>query len=296
MMPHREIAQALDRFAPAALLRWRVALMAGLSTALGALLAGASASVGAGALVVGMLLCMGCSVFNQVQERRIDALMERTRNRPLASGALCPGTGLVLGGLLTIAALAGCALLGGVPALVAALVVPLLYNGMYTPLKRVSPHAILVGGIPGAMPPLLGWLLAGPLVPPESVYGIGALFAVYYLWQVPHFWCLAEKRRSDYARAGLAVAPVRMGRRYGLARTFWTAAFIAGLAASVPLGVVPHGPLRYAVLVLALLSGLAAAVQSLPRPLGTAFLRRFRVADAAMAAFLVLVSFGAVSG
>ncbi|MDD4731495.1 MAG: UbiA family prenyltransferase [Desulfovibrio sp.] len=291
----RRIPGRLDRQALAALLRWRVLLMAGLSTALGALLARASTSGACQALGIGMLLCAGCTVLNQVQERRVDARMLRTRRRPLASGVLSPSTGAALGGALLLAGLTASFAMGGTAALLAAVSVPLIYNGLYTPLKRHSPFAILVGSVPGAMPPVLGWLLAGQSMTQASASSIGALFAVYYLWQVPHFWALAEKRRNDYARAGLAVAPLRMcRRRYGLVHAFWTAAFFVGIAASALLGVVPDTGLRYAVLILALISGLAAVVQFLPKRGGTGP-SDWRVADAAMAGFFVLVSVGTFS-
>lgn len=281
------------------LLRPRIGLMAGISTGLGALLARADAITAVAAAGAGFLLCAACSVLNQVQERRIDARMERTAFRPLATGRMQPWVGLLLAATLFMMSSFVAFDLGGI---FAALVVPLtalLYNGLYTPLKRVSAHAVLLGAIPGALPPVFGWLMAGGPQLSESTTGIGALFAVYYLWQAPHFWTLAERRRADYARAGLAVAPLTMGTgRYRMVHAFWTAAFVLGLAASAALGVVGTGPLRYGVLAVALLSGLAAVLGALPkvrRTSGTArTFARFRLADAAMAAFMVLLCLDAL--
>lgn len=270
-----------------ALLRPRIGIMAGISTGIGALLAHADPFTVLAASGAGLLLCSACSVLNQVQERDVDARMVRTAARPLASGALAPRAGLALG----LALLAGAAFwalrMGGLPAAAIPLLTALLYNGLYTPLKRVSPHAVLVGALPGALPPVFGWLLAGGPVHPLRHPSIWALFAVYYLWQAPHFWTLAERRREDYARAGLAVAPLALGPgRYVLVHAFWTAAFVLGLAASAALGILESGPLRYALLGLALLSGLASALLALPR-FGTT--RTFRLADAAMFVFLALI-------
>lgn len=291
------------------LLRPRIGVMAAISTGLGALLARAEPRTALAAAGAGFLLCAACSVLNQVQERRIDARMLRTARRPLASGALSSVAGLALGAaLLALAALAAFAL-GGWPAALVAPLTALLYNGLYTPLKRVSPHAVLLGAVPGALPPVFGWLMAGgPILSmqvaaqnpdniPGQISAIWALFAVYYLWQAPHFWTLAERRREDYARAGLAVAPLALGPgRYRFVHAFWTAAFLLGLAASAALGVVESGPLRYALLALALLAGLAAAAQVLPKfaipGQGGGRCRTpggFRLADAAMFAFLVLL-------
>ncbi|MGE4292929.1 MAG: UbiA family prenyltransferase [Desulfovibrio sp.] len=277
------------------LLRPRIGLMAGISTGIGALLARAELGTALAAAGVGFLLCAACSVLNQVQERRIDARMPRTALRPLASGALCPFAGAALGlALLALAGLAAFAL-GGV---IAALVVPitaLLYNGLYTPLKRVTPHAVLIGAVPGALPPVFGWLLAGAAPDALRSPSIWALFAVYYLWQAPHFWTLAERRRAEYARAGLAVAPLALGPgRYPLVHAFWTAAFLLGLAASAVLGVVESGPLRYALLGLALLSGLAAALRAMRTSRRRSPAGPFRLADAAMFAFLALICLDAL--
>jgi protoheme IX farnesyltransferase len=272
------------------LLRPRIGIMAGVSTGIGALLAKADLPTALAAAGAGFLLCAACSVLNQVQERRIDARMARTASRPLASGALAPGWGLALG--LALLALAGWVALrmGGLAAALVPPLTALLYNGLYTPLKRVSPHAVLLGAVPGALPPVFGWLLAnGPIHPARSP-SIWALFAVYYLWQAPHFWTLAERRRDDYARAGLAVAPLALRPgRYPFVHAFWTAAFLLGLAASAVLGVVESGPLRYALLALALISGLAAVADVVPGARQDAAPRGFRLADAAMLAFLGLI-------
>ncbi|WP_338669623.1 protoheme IX farnesyltransferase [Pseudodesulfovibrio methanolicus] len=173
------------------------------------------------------LLCGGCSALNQVQERDRDARMARTRNRPLASGRMAPARGLLWAALFSLAGLALFFMAGGWPPLLAGLGVVAVYNGLYTPLKRVSPMALLAGGVAGAAPPLTGWLAAGGHLSDPHILGVAVIF---YLWQVPHFWLLAEKHREDYGRAGFALLHVGPSPavRAGL-MAVWVAAYFVGL-------------------------------------------------------------------
>lgn len=151
-----------------------------------------------------MLLVAGASVLNMFLERDTDGLMERTKDRPLPQGRLSPDFGLGLGSLLVGIA---------VPVLFV-LVNPLTgwlgvlslisYVLIYTYLKRVSWISLLVGAIPGAAPPLLGWTAATGSVGAPGLL----LFAVIYLWQIPHFLAIGLFRHEDYARAGLKVFPL----------------------------------------------------------------------------------------
>ena len=201
------------------------------------------------------LLCSGCSALNQVQERGRDARMERTRNRPLASGRMSPARGALWAGLFCLAGLTLFFLAGGWPTLLAGLGVVAVYNGLYTPLKRITPMALLAGGVAGAAPPLTGWLAAGghPLDP--RILGVAVIF---YLWQVPHFWLLAEKHREDYGRAGFAVlnvglSPALRARLMGV----WVAAYFVGLGCFA--GMAGPASLRCVILPGLLLAGGAAA-------------------------------------
>ncbi|PLX86764.1 MAG: protoheme IX farnesyltransferase [Desulfuromonas sp.] len=147
------------------------------------------------------LLAAGGSVFNQVLERDTDALMERTRNRPLPAGRISPRASAVWGtALLT----AGTAALGvGLPPAVAALGLLGIgiYLGLYTPLKRRTPLALLAGALCGALPPLMGWLVAGGH---PSDHPILLLCGLLYLWQIPHFLQRAWTDREDLRGAGMA--------------------------------------------------------------------------------------------
>jgi protoheme IX farnesyltransferase len=156
-------------------------------------------------LLVGTaLVAGGASALNQWAERDADARMARTASRPLPSGRLAPPDALAFG--LSISAV-GLALLGGavngLTALLAAITLA-TYVLAYTPLKRVTSLCTLVGAVPGAIPPMMGWAAARGTLEREA----WALFAVLFLWQLPHFLSIAWIYREDYARAGFPMLPV----------------------------------------------------------------------------------------
>src|SRR5205823_6427547 len=155
-------------------------------------------AVGGTALVAG-----GAAVLNQVYERDTDRLMRRTRMRPLPDGRVSPDEAGVFG--MTVAAL-GLALLAFGANLAAATLAAatlLIYLHVYTPMKRRSSLATLVGAVPGALPPLIGWTAShGSL----SIGG-AALFAIVFLWQIPHFMAIAWLYRDDYGKAGFPMLP-----------------------------------------------------------------------------------------
>lgn len=145
----------------------------------------------------------GALALNQFVEWELDALMERTRGRPIPSGRMGPMEALLFGNLL---ALGGVALLffmvGWLPATLTALSA-LSYNLIYTPLKKVSYVSTLAGAFPGAMPTLIGWSAATGDLSLEA----GSIFAIAYLWQLPHVLSLGWLLRKDYARAGFYLIP-----------------------------------------------------------------------------------------
>jgi heme o synthase len=156
------------------------------------------------ALVGTGLVAAGASALNMVLERDTDALMLRTRNRPLASGrmrvpeAVGFGLGITALGLLGLFQLSG-----SLPAAVA-FVTWFTYLFCYTPLKRRTSLSTLVGAVPGALPPVIGWAAARGAIDG----GAFVLFAILFLWQVPHFLAIASIYREDYARGGLPMLPV----------------------------------------------------------------------------------------
>ncbi len=144
------------------------------------------------------LAAAGAAALNQWWERQLDALMHRTRERPIPAGRMSPRDALVLGIILSVGGVvylvAAC---NALAAFLAALTI-VLYVLAYTPLKRISDVNTLVGAIPGAIPPMIGWAAA------RHELGIGAwsLFAILFVWQLPHFFALSWMYRADYARAG----------------------------------------------------------------------------------------------
>ena len=155
-------------------------------------------------LVGGTLLSSaGAAALNMVLERRLDAKMERTKNRPLPAGRLGVAEATSFGLLLSAAGVAWLGL--GTNWLVAALSAATIgsYLFAYTPLKTKSSICTLVGAVPGALPPVMGWAATGSM-------GIGAwiLFSILFFWQLPHFLALAWMYREDYARGGFPMLPV----------------------------------------------------------------------------------------
>lgn len=146
------------------------------------------------------LLAAGASALNQVQERHSDALMGRTRRRPLPSSRLKTGTALAIALLLCILGLVLLALEGPLLLPIGGLVVLLIYNLVYTPLKKCTDLALIPGALVGAAPPLLGALAATGDWPPTAALMLAGLL---FLWQFPHFWLLALRHSQDYRRAGL---------------------------------------------------------------------------------------------
>jgi protoheme IX farnesyltransferase len=158
----------------------------------------------AAALVGTGLVAAGASALNQVLERDTDALMLRTRTRPVPSGRILPGEARRFGALLTAAGLGLLLCRCGPLAAAVALATWASYLFVYTPLKRRTPLATLVGAVPGALPPVIGWAAASASLDP----GAFLLFAILFLWQVPHFLAIAWLYRDDYARAGFPMLPV----------------------------------------------------------------------------------------
>ena len=156
-------------------------------------------------LIGGTLLSSGgAAAFNMLMERKLDAKMDRTKSRPLAAGRMAPAEAAVFGATLCVVGLVWLAV--AVNPLTAALSATTMvsYLGLYTPLKTKSSVCTLVGAIPGALPPVLGWAAARGSVD----MGAGVLFMILFFWQLPHFLALAWMYREDYARGGFPMLPV----------------------------------------------------------------------------------------
>ncbi len=157
------------------------------------------------------LVAAGGGALNHWLERRADARMRRTADRPLPAGRVSPPEALAFGAVLAAAGVGYLAVALPTPAAaIAAALTFALYVGVYTPLKRVTTWNTVVGAVPGALPPVIGWCAGNGAVAAEG----WALFAILFVWQLPHFYSIAWLHRDDYARGGMRMLPV-IDRRDG---------------------------------------------------------------------------------
>ena len=150
-----------------------------------------------------LLVAMGVSTLNQVQEYKSDAKMERTKKRPIASGRMSPQTGLIIGTVLIALSMGLIYLLLGLTGVNIFMFAFIWYNAMYTPLKKRSAFAVVPGAILGAIPPAIGWLVAGHTLKELEFI---ALALYFFIWQVPHFWLLVMLFHGDYKDGGYPTA------------------------------------------------------------------------------------------
>lgn len=142
------------------------------------------------------------NVFNQIIEKELDSKMNRTKNRPIASGRVKPSAAFVLASALTIIGIAILYIVNPKTAMFGAISI-FLYTSVYTPLKTVTPLSVFVGAFPGAIPFMLGWVAA------TNNFGIeaGTLFMIQFFWQFPHFWAIGWFLYDDYQRGGFSMLP-----------------------------------------------------------------------------------------
>jgi protoheme IX farnesyltransferase len=183
------------------LVKARLTLLVLLTTAVGFYL-GADGPVNFAALLHTVFgtaaAAAGAAALNQWWEYNLDALMQRTRSRPVPAGRMRPRDALMLGSALSIFGVAYLALVCNALSAALAAITIIIYIFAYTPLKRVSTFNTALGAVPGALPPMIGWAAA------RGTLNAGAwmLFAILFFWQLPHFFAIAWMYRDDYARAG----------------------------------------------------------------------------------------------
>ena len=191
-------------------------------------------------LVGSALVAGGAAALNQVFERTTDALMRRTSGRPLPAGRLGAAEGSVLGAALSLLGLAELAYFTNATAAAVAAVTLASYVFLYTPLKTRTSLATLIGAVPGALPPVIGWTAATGVVSEPAL----VLFGIVFLWQMPHFLAIAWMYRDDYARAGIPLLPVLEpdGRRTGYQAMLYASALwpVSLLPAVVGLAGLPY--------------------------------------------------------
>ena len=187
------------------LLKFRLSLLVSFSCTFGYVLA--SQKINWGVLVmlfVGGFLVSGASVvINQIIEKDLDKLMSRTRHRPLPTDRLTVNEAITFCVLCLAAGVMILLVFTNLLTTVLSLVSMILYSFVYTPLKRVGPIAVLVGAIPGALPPLLGWTAATGFISHEAMI----IFGIQFIWQFPHFWAIAWVADEDYRKAGFKLLP-----------------------------------------------------------------------------------------
>lgn len=154
-------------------------------------------------LAIGGYCMVGASnAYNQVIEKDLDALMDRTKNRPVASGRMAPNVALVVASILTVIGIVLLYSINPKSAMFGAISI-FLYTSIYTPLKTVTSLSVFVGAFPGAIPFMLGWVAA------TGNFGIeaGTLFLIQFFWQFPHFWAIGWFLYEDYEKAGFFMLP-----------------------------------------------------------------------------------------
>ncbi len=176
------------------------------------------------------LVAAGASALNQVLERHTDRLMERTRQRPLADGRLGVREAVVFAAAVSTIGLAWLALGANLLSAFVAFATLVTYIGIYTPLKPITSFATVVGAVPGALPPMIGWAAATGDLSREA----WVLFGIVFLWQMPHFLAIAWLYREDYARAGFPLLPVTEPDGHSTARQV-----LAYGAVLIPVSLVP---------------------------------------------------------
>lgn len=202
--------------------------------------------LGAPELDVVVLLCVlagsalvagGGAAFNQVAERDLDALMVRTRSRPLPLGGITPAGGLIFATILSVMGLALLAFGVNLLATGVALMTLVSYAWIYTPMKRRTSWAVIVGAVPGGLPPVIGWAAARGALTVEA----WLLFAIVFAWQLPHFHSLAWLYRDDYARAGFKVlsATDPDGRRTAAHSLLWALVLVGVCLLAAVVGLTP---------------------------------------------------------
>lgn len=202
------------------------------------------------------LVAGGAAVLNQFYERDTDALMRRTRQRPLPGGRILPADARAFGITLSAAGLILLAARANALATLLALATLIVYLAIYTPMKRRTPLSTLVGAVPGALPALIGWTASHGSI----ALGGATLFAIVFVWQIPHFMAIAWLYRDDYAKAAFPMLPVidPGGCRAGRQAVLYAALLVPVSVAPALAGIAGQVYTASAVVLGAALFGLAA--------------------------------------
>ncbi len=155
----------------------------------------------------GFLITGAANALNQVLEKDYDKLMPRTENRPLPTGRMTVSTAVLSAGFMTLIGIFLLSAFNPLTALIGTVSL-IIYAFVYTPVKRISSIAVLIGAIPGALPPVIGWVAVTGTLGQEAIL----LFAIQFIWQFPHFWAISWLQHDDYKKAGYHLLPSKGGR------------------------------------------------------------------------------------
>lgn len=191
-----------------------------------------------------LILASGSAVLNHIQEYKTDALMERTRQRPIPSGKISIKSASFIASFFVFVGLILLSLNGSIPFFLGMLNL-FWYNAVYTPLKKVSRIAILPGSLVGAIPPAIGWTSAGGYILDPQILVISFFF---FIWQIPHFWLLLLMLGNDYERAGFPTITQTLGMQQLSRITFiWIAATVV-TSLLIPVFGIVRNPILYVTL------------------------------------------------
>ena len=271
------------------LLKLRITVASTVTTLVGYVMARGQVDLPVLPVLAGIMLqACGAAALNQVQDAAVDNRMPRTAGRPIPSGRVGSGAALLYS-LLLLAG--GSALLWTVSSTAAylGLAAAVVYNGIYTPLKRVTPFAALPGSFIGALPPAVGWVAAGGYLSDPTLHLVMFFF---FLWQIPHFWLLLLFYEKDYADGGMPSLFDRFDRKQIVRLTFVWIAAVCVAALMIPLAALfDHKPAAWVIAAAGLLVIVrAASLMKMDAEVMAPFVKSCRIRFMEINTFALLVS------
>lgn len=180
--------------------------------------------------ISGYLVTAASVINNQILEKDLDSKMDRTKDRPLPTNRISKRNSLIISVFFMVIGLTIMTLYFNMVAGLLSLVSLLLYTFIYTPLKRVGPIAVFIGAIPGALPPLIGWVAFSGEISIEAII----IFSIQFIWQFPHFWAIAWIYHDDYKKVGFKLLPSKGEKNFNTALNIMTYTLFL-----IPLGLLP---------------------------------------------------------
>ena len=185
--------------------KFRLSLLVSLSSVFGFLISSKSVDINEVfiLLISGYLVSSSSVINNQIFERDLDKLMERTKKRPIPTDRVSIKKSIIISFTSMIVGLSLISYYLNIYAALLSLISLILYSFVYTPMKKIGPIAVFIGAIPGALPPLIGWVASTGQITLEAII----IFSIQFIWQFPHFWAIAWMYDDDYKKAGFKLLP-----------------------------------------------------------------------------------------